>query len=139
MVDVIKVDGLSQFVRNLKKIDKDLPKAVRKSFNAAADLLLADIKPLVPVRSGAAVNTVRSTSTQTAARVSGGGKRAPYYPWLDFGGKVGRKKSTVRPFIKTGRYIYGAYYRDRDTGKFEQVMVENLLDVVRSAGIEVGE
>jgi hypothetical protein len=139
MVDVIKVDGLSQFVRNLKAINKDLPKAVRKSFNAAADLLVADIKPLVPVRSGAAARTVRSTSTQTAARVSGGGARAPYYPWLDFGGKVGRKKSVIRPFYKDGRYIYGTYFRDRDTGKFEQVMVENLLDVARSAGIEVDE
>lgn len=137
MVDVIKVEGLSAFVRNLKQLDKDLPKAVRKSFNSAADLLVAEIRPLVPSRSGRAASTVRSTSTQTAARVSGGGNRAPYYPWLDFGGKVGRKKSVARPFYTDGRYIYGTYFRDRDTGKFEEAMVTNLLEVVRGAGLEV--
>jgi hypothetical protein len=137
MVQVLKVDGLAQFVRNLKKLDADLPKVLRKSFNTAADVLVAEIRPLVPQRSGSARASVRSASTQTAARVTGGGNKAPYYPWLDFGGKVGRNKSVKRPWYPDGRYIYGGYFRDADVGKFEAIMVDALLDAAQAAGIEV--
>lgn len=137
MAEAIKITGLNEFVRNLKKLDNDLPKMVRRSFNTAADVLVAAIRPDIPSRSGRAAGSVRSQSTQTAARVSGGGNRAPYYPWLDFGGKVGRHKSVKRPFYADGRYIYGTYFRKRDTGEFEQVMTEQLLEVVRAAGFEV--
>lgn len=137
MSDAIKIDGLSLFVRNLKQLDTSLPKAVRVAFNAAADTVVADVKPRVPRRTGKAAGSVRAASTQTAARVSGGGARAPWYPWLDFGGRIGRRKSVKRPFIKEGRYLYASYFRMRDSGKFEDVMTTALLDVVRGAGFEV--
>lgn len=137
MTDPIKIEGLNEFVRNLKKIDNDLPKMVRVAFNDAADVVVTDARPRVPRRSGKARKSVRSRSTRTAARVSGGGKRAPHYPWLDFGGRVGKGKSIKRPFKTEGRYIYRSYYEARDSGEFERVMVKALIGVVESAGIEV--
>ena len=65
------------------------------------------------------------------ARIEAGGSKVPYYPWLDFGGRVGRRKSVHRPFLKDGRYIYDAFNRHRDD--FIDVMREGLLDVARSA------
>lgn len=137
MSEAIKIEGLNEFVRNLKRIDSDLPKAVRKAFNSAADIVVEDARPSIPKRSGKAQAAVRAQSTQTSARVKGGGAKAPYYPWLDFGGRVGRKKAVKRAFLKEGRYIYAAYYRNRDSGKFEEVMTDALVAVVEGAGIGV--
>jgi hypothetical protein len=65
----------------------------------------------------------------------GGGSKAPYYPWLDFGGRVGRRHATVRPFLEHGRYIYNAYFRSR--GEFEKALEGALVDVAERAGLEV--
>lgn len=135
--EAIKVEGLAQFVKDLKKLDSDLPKAVRIAFNTAGDTVVDDARRRVPRRSGAAQRTLKAKSTRTQARVAGGARKAPYYPWLDFGGKVGRNGSVSRPFKKQGRYLYKSYFRLRDSGEFQAVMNKALLDVVRQAGIEV--
>lgn len=139
MTEAIKITGLNEFVRNLKSLDRDLPKAVRKAFNEAADVVVADARPRVPRRSGRAQRSVRSRSTQTAARVVGGGNKAPHYPWLDFGGRVGKGQSVRRPFKRDGRYIYRSYFEKKASGQFERVMTTALVDVARSAGVEVTE
>jgi hypothetical protein len=135
VADPIKIDGLSQFRANLKTLDRELPKALRLAFNAAADIVVDDAKPRVPSRSGRARGTVKAKSTQSYSRVSGGGNKAPYYPWLDFGGKVGRNRSVARPFIKDGRYIYHAYYANRN--RYVEVLEASLVKVAEQAGIEV--
>lgn len=137
MTDPIKIDGLAQFVRDLKKLDSDLPKAVRVANNAAADVVVSAARPFIPRRTGKAAKSLRAQSTRTEVRVTEGGPRAPHVPWLDFGGKVGRNHSVRRPFIKEGRYLYPAYRRKRDSGEFGEVMTKALLDVAASAGIEV--
>jgi hypothetical protein len=129
------VVGLREFQRNLKKLDADLPKALRVAFNGAADVVVTDARRRVATRSGRARGTVKARSTQTASRVVGGGNKAPYYPWLDFGGKVGRARSVSRPFLKHGRYIYDAYFDNQ--ARYAQLMERALLDVAASAGVEV--
>ena len=135
MADAIAIDGLSQFVRNLKALDREVPKALRLAFNAAADVVVQDARASVPSRSGKARGSVKARSTQTASRVVGGGNRAPYYPWLDFGGRVGKGKSVHRPFLKYGRYIYNSWYDNQP--KYVKLLEEALLDAASSAGIEV--
>jgi len=135
VADAVRIDGLREFQRGLKAMDRDLGKAVRVAFNDAADIIVRDARPKVARRSGKAAGSVKVRSTQTSARVSGGGGRAPYYPWLDFGGRVGRRHQTKRPFLPRGRYIYAAY--DRRRGEFVEGMSDALVAVARSAGIEV--
>lgn len=135
----ITVDGLKQFSRDLKQLDRDLPKALRIALNQASDVIVSDARPGVPTRSGRAAGSIKAKSTRTKARVAGGSSRAPYYPWLDFGGSVGRRNSVHRPFLKRGRYLYAAYFRARDAGTFQQQLVKALADVARSAGLEVEE
>ena len=132
MADAIRIEGLKEFQRGLKALDKDLPKALRLAFNEAADIVVSDAKPRVARRSGRAAGTVKARSTQTASRVAGGGNRAPYYPWLDFGGKIPR--GPRRPFLKEGRYIYNAYFRMRDTGRYQDALSAGLIKVASSAG-----
>lgn len=135
MADPIQIEGLKEFSRNLKKLDAELPKALRVAFNAAADIVVTDARAGIPSKSGKARRSVKARSTRTAARVVGGGKSAPYYPWLDFGGRVGRKKSIRRPFLSEGRYVYRAFYDNKQ--KFSDALEAALLDVVKQAGIEV--
>ena len=137
MTDPIKVEGLRQFVKDLKTIDRELPKMLRKAFNAAADIVVQDTRPRVPSRSGRAKGSIRAASTQTRVRVKAGGRRAPYYPWLDFGGRVGRNKSIRRPFYKEGRYLYNTYTGAKQSGEFRMEMEKAMISVIESAGIRV--
>jgi hypothetical protein len=135
ITDPIKIDGLAQFSRNLRKVDAELPKGLRLAANAAADIVVQDIRPEVPRVTGHAQSSVKARSTRTEARVQAGGTKAPYFAWLDWGGKVGRKHHTARPWVKTGRYLYPAYTKNRD--KVREVFVQALIHVVEQAGIDV--
>jgi hypothetical protein len=108
----IRVDGLKKLNKSLKDLGSDLPKALRLAGNEAADIVVATAKPKVPSgpgKGGHAASSIKVASTRTAARVKAGGTRFPYFPWLDFGGKVGRHKKTNRPFLRSGRYVWKAY------------------------------
>lgn len=135
MTDAIKIVGLSEFTRNLKKLDTDLPKALRVAFNGCADVVVQDARRSIPTKSGKAKASVVARSTASASRIVGGSKRVPYYPWLDFGGKVGKRGSVRRPFIKHGRYIYNSYFDNQ--ARYAELVEQALLDVARQAGIEV--
>lgn len=133
----IKIKGLKEFQKAIKSADSELPKVLRQVLNTAADSITNEAKSRVPVRSGRAMRSLKSKSTQTMARVGGGGARAPYYPWLDFGGSVGKGGSVRRPLKKRGRYLYYAYFKQRDSGKFEKLLEDGLRDVARRAGMEL--
>ena len=135
VADPIKITGLAEFTRNLRTLNRDLPKALRVAFNDAANVVVDDARPRVPSRSGKARASVRARSTPTASRVSGGSKRVAYFAWLDYGGRVGRHRSVRRPFRKDGRYIYAAYHRNQ--AKYAVFVERALIDAARSAGIEV--
>ena len=78
---------------------------------------------------------MKPRSTRTAVRIQAGSKRAPYYGWLDFGGKTGIGKSVVRPFYTEGRYIYPTYSANRS--QVIDVMIEEYSAIARDAGLEV--
>lgn len=135
MGEAVSITGLREFQQQLKALDAELPKALRTAFNQAADIVVHEARPRVPSRSGKARASVKSRSTQTAARVVGGSKRVPYYPWLDFGGRVGPRGGVRRPFLKDGRFIYAAYFANRE--RFAEGTAEALITVARKAGLEV--
>jgi hypothetical protein len=129
----VTVEGLNEFRRKLKDMDSALPKQLRMVLNESADVIVGDARPRVARRSGRAQNTVRAKSTQSKARVSGGGRKAPYYPWLDFGGQI--PSGPRRPFLSRGRYIYHAYFRHRD--EFRGRLFDSITDLARDAGVGI--
>jgi len=131
--NAITVEGLRELRAALRKTDGDMHKMLRVAQNDAAQIVVNRAKPKVPARSGRARNSIRTASTQTATRVKAGSKRAPYYAWLDFGGRVGRKKSVKRPFLKSGRYIFPAYSETKD--RVEDMLVKRLTDVCKEGGL----
>lgn len=131
----IHVTGLAEFGRGLRKLDAEAPKALRIALNAAAEILIGETRKLIPTRTGKAAKSLVVKSTRTSARVGVGGKRAPYYPWLDFGGKTGRKKSVDRPFYKQGRYLYPTLGRIKP--QIMEQLAADLAAVAKSAGLDV--
>lgn len=131
----IRIDGLKQFNGRLRKLDTSLPKAVRVALNDVAELIVDDAKPKVVKQTGRAASTMKPRSTQKLARIVAGGRKAPYYPWLDFGGRVGRKKATKRAFLKEGRYLYKTYFDSED--EIARALSHNISNVARRAGLAV--
>jgi hypothetical protein len=131
----IKVEGLNQTVRALKKLDAEIPKTLRVAFNNAADIVVSTAQPRVPTRTGRARASIKARSVRTAVRVQEGGARAPYMPWLDFGGRTGKKKSVVRPFLKEGRYVWWAFAQKK--GEVLDAALSAITDAAEAAGLEV--
>lgn len=132
----VAVEGLAQFRRALRVLDKEAAKGLRVAMNEAADVVVQKARPLIPTRTGKARASLKAASSQGAARVSMGGNKAPYMPWLDFGGRTGPARSVRRPFLSAGRYLYPTLQRNRD--EFSDVLESALTDVARSVGLEVG-
>lgn len=135
MADAIQVVGLKQFTKALKDMDKELPKTLRLVNNAVANIVVEGAAPEIPSRSGRARRSLKARSTRTAVRIAAGGKRVPYYGWLDFGGSTGINRSVHRPFYKEGRYIYPTYTASRD--RVTDEMIAGYTQLARDAGLEV--
>lgn len=132
----VAVEGLAQLNKALRGIDRDAPKGLRIAFNTVADHVAGKIRAEVPVATGAARRSVRAASTRTSARIRVGGTKAPYFPWLDFGGKgklPGRP--APRPYIPEGRYVFPTLARQRDV---TASMLQDALDeVISDNGLDV--
>lgn len=133
--NAIGIDGLDQFVKDLKSLDRDLPKALRLSFNEISKIVVDDAQRRVPSVTGAARKSIKAKSTQKAARLAGGAKGVPYYGWLDFGGKGKGGRPGARPFKKDGRYLYAAYNAHRS--EIPELMAQALVDIAQQSGVEI--
>lgn len=131
----ITIDGIKELQASLKEVDGELQKQLRVVFNEAAQMVVDTAQAQIPKKSGKAARSVKAQSQQRKVIVKAGGKRVPYYGWLDFGGAVGRNKSIKRAFLKDGRYIYPAYYKNRD--EILKHIEEGLTDLVKKAGLDI--
>lgn len=108
----VNITGLRELRAGLRKVDRAVLKDLRIDLKRAADLIAADARRRVPVRTGRARASIRSVAGGNTIYIAGGKKKVPYYGWLDFGGTlgpVGRRRNTQhRPKLSEGRYIYPA-------------------------------
>lgn len=131
----IAVQGLREFNRSLRRLDSEAPKGLRLALNGVADFVVGKIQPTIPRRSGKARASLKKASTRTAAKIRVGGSKAPYFPWLDYGGKTGPNRSVSRPFIKTGRYVYPGLAKHR--AEVATLIERALADLAKDAGLEL--
>lgn len=148
----IEVHGLADLQKALRRIERTLPKELGAGLAEAAKIVADAARPKVPRRSGDAQASIKVRKTQRAASLAVGGAKAPYYPWLDFGGTVGRGRvsagnkqraggkfggtagSVRRPVIPGGRYIYPTL-KEKDT-QIKAKVDEVIADLARRAGFE---
>jgi hypothetical protein len=98
--------GIPELQRALKRLGNGAEKELKSEFKDIAEDVAADVRPKVPSISGRAASSVKGRGTSRGGSIAFGGSAAPHYPWLDFGGRVGRNRSIERPFVPEGRYLY---------------------------------
>jgi hypothetical protein len=136
----IEVRGVKELQRALKAVDAELPKEMRAEFKRIADIVVGAVQQRMPWKSGSAVQSVKARGTQKGAAIAAGGDKAPYYPWLDFGGSVGRghvpgqawSGAIKRQAPTGGRYLYPALAEKR--GDVINAVDEALKRVAAGAG-----
>ena len=133
--DAIRVSGLREFQAGIRRMDQKLPRQIRVVLNDAGEAVVRSTRARMPRRSGRAASSIKMASSQREARIKAGGGKAVYYPWLDYGGSVGRRGSVKRPFIREGRYLYPAYRAQR--GAVLGKMQAGLAELARSSGVGV--
>ena len=102
----LEITGIKELQKSLLDVDRDLPKELAAGLAEASEIVAAGTRARMPRRTGRAAESVKVRKQQRGASLAIGGNKAEYTPWLDFGGRVGRNKSVVRPFLKEGRYVY---------------------------------
>lgn len=132
----IDVKGVREFQKALKEMDAGLPKMLRLVHNEAATMVIDWARPRVPSKTGRARASLKARSSQREGRVAIGGNRAPWVPWLDFGGEGRRPgRPPARPFLKSGRFVYRALEVKR--AEVTEVMAAGYATLARDAGLDV--
>jgi HK97 gp10 family phage protein len=130
----VKVKGLKDLQAALKQTEDGLQKELRVALNKAADLVASGASRRVPVKTGRARASLRAQSSQRESKVVGGSKKASYYGWLEFGGRIGRDKATRRPFVKSGRYLWPAYVVQRQ--QVANIIADELGALMERTGLD---
>lgn len=139
----VKVTGLAELGRAFKQVDAELPKELKTRFLAIAQRVVGDVQQRMPRRSGRAQGSVKARASVRGASIAAGGRAAPYYQFLDFGGTTGRGHtssgggSVKRPFVKGGRYIYPALADQRD--EIGAAVDKAIKEAAESAGFTTRE
>jgi hypothetical protein len=113
----IKVAGLKQAIKALQAVG--VPADEIKTANAnAAELVLAAARPLVPVRSGRLVGTLRVGKALNKATVSAGRASVPYanpIHWGWFKKHIQPQPFFVKALGYTREEVYANYFRELDS------------------------
>lgn len=128
----IRVSGVKELQKALRQVDKALGAELRKGLNEVADIVVQAARPLMPRKTGALQDSLKPGSTQRTAAIKFGGTKAPYGPWIEFGGHVGRNRSVSRPFVPGGRTIYPTLARKRPE------IIQKIDDVVERLAKRAG-
>ena len=134
----IELKGMREFRTALKRMDANLPKLLRVALNEASAVVIDYASSRFPRKSGRAAQSLKARSSQQEARVALGGRRAPYAPWLVYGGQ-GRIAGRPAPrlFIRKGR-DFGPYAAlDHRSERITQIMSDGLAQIGRDAGLEM--
>ena len=139
----VKVQGLEDFRRTLRSMDRRFGIELREGLNDIAGIVVREAGPRYPRRTGKLAASVKARSTQREARVQvGTPARTPYAGWIDFGGVIrhrGAKHTHTapheirRPVVQGGRYLYpAAAARKSDVNRRAEEVLER---AARSAGL----
>lgn len=110
-----------------------IPSGTGEIVNQSAENVASRARRDVPIGPGAGGHARSSVEARDGILVGGGAKYS-YYPWLEFGGRVGINNSVNRQRIRSGRYIYPALVKERPL--IEGRMERGLVSMARSSGLE---
>lgn len=125
----VEIEGLKEIQKQLRDLDPALAKELKQVNLSVADLVASIARAKVPHQTGRARSTVKPKGEQRYAVIRAGGRKAPYYPLLDFGGTRGRERKPFRAYVEGGRFLWPTVAAQRDKIVKEYVlMLGQLLD-----------
>lgn len=130
----VDLEGLIAMKRAFRLAHDGTQKAIQRRLKEVATLVASEVAGRVPVRSGRARASVRAVATQESASVAAGGARAPYYPFLDFGGSTGRGHIPgVSGSGSVKREWYGRGGAGGGEGRYLYPAIRDMSEVIASA------
>lgn len=121
---------LADWKASMGRFQQSTDERIHKMLATAAEGVAGDAQRLVPRgASGAARASMRAVGLSVVM----GGARAPYGPWLEFGGRVGINDSVRRTFVPGGRYIWPTWMRNRT--EILGDMERGLADLAKESGL----
>lgn len=138
----VQVRGLAELRRAFKQIEGNEPAAFKAAFLPIADHVAGVVQQRMPHVTGRAQGSVKGMATNSGAKIVAGGRAAPYYHFLDFGGSTGKghrpgvsgSGSVKRPFIKEGRYLYPGAEEARQ--QVADAAGDAIIDLAKQAGFQ---
>jgi hypothetical protein len=131
----VVVTGLRDLGKALKEAEDGAQKELALALKGIAEGVASDVRSRVPHRTGRAQASYKPRGSARGASIAFGGDKAPYVPWLEFGGRVGKGKSVKRPVIKGGRYLYPAITDNMQD--LEQLVADAIDDITSRYGFKV--
>lgn len=138
LVEPIRIENLRELQKAMRTASEGSQKQLRVVFNQAAETIVGGAQRRVPRGpSGKARASLKAMSGQREGKAVGGGSKALYYPWLDFGGQPGGAigNRSRRRFVEGGRYLYPSWAANRKS--ILGALAGSIAEVARDAGLEV--
>lgn len=130
----VEIRGGRELARAFKRLETGLDKELRAGFREIARTVAGRAASKVPRLTGRAAGSIKPRASQAGAGIAFGGSSAEYYPWLDFGGRVGRGKSLYRDLATGGRYVYPTIAESKDD--IGRMADDVIREVARKADFE---
>jgi hypothetical protein len=131
----VRIKGLPELRRAFLQVEGGEKGALKSAFLPIAGRIAGSVSGKVPKLTGLAAASVKARATDRGASIAVGGQAVPYYPWLDFGGSVGRGDRIKRPYLPEGRYLYPTIRAARP--EIEDAAGDAILGLAKRAGFEV--
>ena len=136
--EAIRVEGLAQFQRELRRVSNDFPRELRLANLEAAEVVAKAARAKAQALGGVArksAPSIKATAEQRRAKVSFGGPKFPFALGAEFGG--GSRPST-RQFKAwrgndsgAGYFVFPEIRRTKDA--FLEVYEKGLFDLIERA------
>lgn len=123
----VRVDGLREFRRDLRKVDREVDKELRGEIKDAANTVLEEARATAPIRTGALARSLKVSVTGRGASIY---SALPYAPVVHWGGVIEPRGVPIR-FPRT-EFITRAVERGADR------LVEDIGDGVERAAKRAG-
>lgn len=131
----IEIRGIRELSAGFHQLEGNIPRAMKTRMRSEGQRIADRAAGGLPHVTGRAAGSIKPVASAQGVGISFGGASAPYEPWLDFGGSVGRGGATKLPFVQGGRYVYPAI--SAEGAGLEKAGEDAVADAAKGAGFEV--
>ncbi len=131
----ITVTNLDDYRAGIDQLAGDMDDVFDRTGEELADLVVTGARRGFPTESGRAAGSVTAQPDGGRPAVGFDIGRAEHGPWIDFGGRVGRNHSVLRPYSDEGRYVIPALRQLERGGEGEEVADREFERAAERAGL----